>query len=844
MSVQWTRNLRVFSYYAVAVPWNNPEMLPSSNYVLGLIVPCTSRRIRLAILPCFSVGSSWHSGMNHPHSESWFMQIDGVTAGPYSSRQLRVLIKSGRVTPDTPVRKGSGGAWVRVSQLRLKSIEQTAVVPPARSIVPAATAAKHESSRVAVDPPAEISLHRKPFPTLFFMGFGALVGCSGLLIAAVILASRWTPASRHDDASPISSIAADAKSVEQQRHDEEQAQERHRHDEEQSRMRRQISEALDAEEHFVELVTRRPPRARAEKPDTNAAEFLQAHFENPLVLRLAAIDALRRSQDEEADRLAKECLKVSETNPPTHPLHLPDEALAEVHLCLAVTALKQGRHASAFRSLKAAASLDSDTHGPIVERLRQAIEETMPTPECLALAKDVTNQRDIASKPGIDINIEGTIVVQVPVTDVTEELRVEIKRLFNDQSVLVEYEDPLTGSRRTLLFPFKTVSDIYPGVESEKGQRLYALGVLGYDTCELDIRLGQGNYPGRPDLTRGYTFLSLSANIVYDTAYKEQEERRRKASGRLVHFSKSDTSPFQWGTAFVAVDNTTCYSQPHYPYMGGGAGIFYYGNKPPASLIAKWQEMKVAGKRYPVPFTWTRSYGRVYRAASKKGHIPIDAETIASPFLNLPDATQIPYKKQTETFLDPAVSLLKLANRVDAASQQANRVNGPRTGVFAETSTTLELAKLYVDLPPAEQQKMLNSACLVARTVQEVIRFGMNMDTKVAKTDARTLLAKGQAPNATRWRIKGVVLDPNRKLVPVGTMVRVIAWEKAHILMDDHHESTDVKGEFNLDSSVEYRFLEVRIGDVKYYDEPLVGSVRLELTLGKPHLTKSFPFEP
>lgn len=50
-------------------------------------------------------------------ASQWHVQIAGRTHGPYSDSQLEQLMQSGRITPETLVRRGSSGGWCAASEL-------------------------------------------------------------------------------------------------------------------------------------------------------------------------------------------------------------------------------------------------------------------------------------------------------------------------------------------------------------------------------------------------------------------------------------------------------------------------------------------------------------------------------------------------------------------------------------------------------------------------------------------------------------------------------------------------------------------------------------------------------
>ena len=51
-------------------------------------------------------------------ADDWRCRFGDNVLGPYSSEQMRVMAKDGRLAPDTLVRKGTSGAWRRAEQLQ------------------------------------------------------------------------------------------------------------------------------------------------------------------------------------------------------------------------------------------------------------------------------------------------------------------------------------------------------------------------------------------------------------------------------------------------------------------------------------------------------------------------------------------------------------------------------------------------------------------------------------------------------------------------------------------------------------------------------------------------------
>ena len=48
----------------------------------------------------------------------WFVKINNAEHGPLTSERLKQLAQQGKVTPDTPVRKGQAGTWLKASSVK------------------------------------------------------------------------------------------------------------------------------------------------------------------------------------------------------------------------------------------------------------------------------------------------------------------------------------------------------------------------------------------------------------------------------------------------------------------------------------------------------------------------------------------------------------------------------------------------------------------------------------------------------------------------------------------------------------------------------------------------------
>lgn len=90
-------------------------------------------------------------------ANEWFIQIEGKTYGPVDSKKLKSLAASGKITPDTPIRRGTNGKWSTCRQVSglFKSIENVIIEQPA-SIVPS-------QSLVTTPPPSETPQKHCPY---------------------------------------------------------------------------------------------------------------------------------------------------------------------------------------------------------------------------------------------------------------------------------------------------------------------------------------------------------------------------------------------------------------------------------------------------------------------------------------------------------------------------------------------------------------------------------------------------------------------------------------------------------------------------------------------------------
>jgi len=72
----------------------------------------------------------------------WFVHAKGREHGPFSSQQLKQLASRGQIGPETPVKQGAGGQWVRAR--RVKGLFETPAPTPSPTPKPRPAAAPVE----------------------------------------------------------------------------------------------------------------------------------------------------------------------------------------------------------------------------------------------------------------------------------------------------------------------------------------------------------------------------------------------------------------------------------------------------------------------------------------------------------------------------------------------------------------------------------------------------------------------------------------------------------------------------------------------------------------------------
>jgi hypothetical protein len=145
-------------------------------------------------------------------AREWFIRHSGKECGPYSGQALKLLAESGRLTPDSLVKRGEHGHWAWARQLQglafpvkeraigseagvVKS-EQPAPVPrppTPQPLAPTAQAAT-QSRQISSEPNREV----RP---LAFSVVGIVV-VSGFMLGLVIMLSGGSSNSTHYSTSP------------------------------------------------------------------------------------------------------------------------------------------------------------------------------------------------------------------------------------------------------------------------------------------------------------------------------------------------------------------------------------------------------------------------------------------------------------------------------------------------------------------------------------------------------------------------------------------------------------------------------------------------------------------
>jgi hypothetical protein len=132
-------------------------------------------------------------------ANQWYYQMMGEVVGPCSPAELKALAASGRIDPDTQVRKDTDGDWVAAR--RLTGLFDVAVHPPGAS-GPAPSSNPYQPGQAPLQPPPNAAwqtqgdatgglIPYKNVPALlsYYLGVFSLIPCIGLVLAvpAVIL---------------------------------------------------------------------------------------------------------------------------------------------------------------------------------------------------------------------------------------------------------------------------------------------------------------------------------------------------------------------------------------------------------------------------------------------------------------------------------------------------------------------------------------------------------------------------------------------------------------------------------------------------------------------------------
>ena len=95
----------------------------------------------------------------------WYIKINNTEHGPLTSERLRQLAQQGKVTPETPLRKGPSGNWVRASSVKgLQFYTPTPEIEILENPVVVDGLPPPESSRVVPYPSSPNSNSARPVP--------------------------------------------------------------------------------------------------------------------------------------------------------------------------------------------------------------------------------------------------------------------------------------------------------------------------------------------------------------------------------------------------------------------------------------------------------------------------------------------------------------------------------------------------------------------------------------------------------------------------------------------------------------------------------------------------------
>ena len=51
-------------------------------------------------------------------SDDWFVRVNNEEHGPLSSDRLKLLVQQGKIGPETFIKKGASGTWLRASHVK------------------------------------------------------------------------------------------------------------------------------------------------------------------------------------------------------------------------------------------------------------------------------------------------------------------------------------------------------------------------------------------------------------------------------------------------------------------------------------------------------------------------------------------------------------------------------------------------------------------------------------------------------------------------------------------------------------------------------------------------------
>ena len=86
-------------------------------------------------------------------SNDWYIKINNVEHGPFSPERLKQLAQDGKVTPKTPVKRGTSGHWVSASAVKGLPFSTATHSAPSSTVPPAGAAESRRSTLTGASPP-------------------------------------------------------------------------------------------------------------------------------------------------------------------------------------------------------------------------------------------------------------------------------------------------------------------------------------------------------------------------------------------------------------------------------------------------------------------------------------------------------------------------------------------------------------------------------------------------------------------------------------------------------------------------------------------------------------------